>query len=435
MHDEEAKRLYDEARPSVRKRDFEDEFMRFSNHMLCEVDRKIAKGKQRLQLMNKNDALQPGAGAASGGAGAATAANATKYQDHISDLSARIKKLIGEAEEAGNRGDVDQAQGLMTLCDQLKDEKDALVRQLEGDASDVAAAAAATAPSAPGEGPSSSSASVSSSSDGKPNESHNGSAGGGGRAGGRANNDGSWPEFHSTEKQMEVCEVCGAFLIVGDAQQRLEDHLTGKQHMGYSRLRKAVDEMSEKRMQERDEEVRQRYEERRPRVFGAGSGSSDGGKWGRKRLVWEGCSFILVCCLTNSAFLVRVFCAATTLTMHAAREAAAEMDRAATVAMDAPAAVETVAIGAAVMAANASAVVRGLVTDVSMMTAAGRRIGIRTRKNELSNLPICQETIATTIVSTETSDIAAAADTEENNRAEQRRKGAPTDTEPRRRVD
>lgn len=34
------------------------------------------------------------------------------------------------------------------------------------------------------------------------------------------------------EKQMEVCETCGAFLIVGDAQQRIEDHLTGKQHLG-----------------------------------------------------------------------------------------------------------------------------------------------------------------------------------------------------------
>lgn len=35
------------------------------------------------------------------------------------------------------------------------------------------------------------------------------------------------------EKQMEVCQVCGAFLIVGDAQQRIDDHLTGKQHLGY----------------------------------------------------------------------------------------------------------------------------------------------------------------------------------------------------------
>jgi hypothetical protein len=43
---------------------------------------------------------------------------------------------------------------------------------------------------------------------------------------------------------MEVCETCGAFLIVGDAQQRLDDHLLGKQHMGYARLRASVEKVS-----------------------------------------------------------------------------------------------------------------------------------------------------------------------------------------------
>lgn len=45
------------------------------------------------------------------------------------------------------------------------------------------------------------------------------------------------------EKQMEVCDVCGAFLIVGDAQQRIDDHLMGKQHVGYARLKSALQEM------------------------------------------------------------------------------------------------------------------------------------------------------------------------------------------------
>lgn len=45
------------------------------------------------------------------------------------------------------------------------------------------------------------------------------------------------------EKQMEVCEVCGAFLIVGDAQSRIDDHLMGKQHVGYARLRSALEEI------------------------------------------------------------------------------------------------------------------------------------------------------------------------------------------------
>lgn len=50
----------------------------------------------------------------------------------------------------------------------------------------------------------------------------------------QTNENAHWPLelAQAQEKQMEVCEVCGAFLIVGDAQQRIEDHLTGKQHLG-----------------------------------------------------------------------------------------------------------------------------------------------------------------------------------------------------------
>lgn len=44
-----------------------------------------------------------------------------------------------------------------------------------------------------------------------------------------------------TMKQMEVCEVCGAFLIVGDAPQRQDEHIMGKQHAGYAQVRAAVE--------------------------------------------------------------------------------------------------------------------------------------------------------------------------------------------------
>lgn len=243
VHDEEAKNLYEEARPSVRKRHYEDEFLRFSNHMLNEVDRKITKGKQRLLLMNKNgEGTQP------------TPVYVSKFQEQLNNLNARIKKLIGEAEEAGNRGDVDQAQGLMTLCDQLKDEKDILVKQHESNPTG--------APSGSGNG----------GGGGSGGGSGGGGGGGGGSFGGNNGNASgggpgqNWSEFQSSEKQMEVCEVCGAFLIVGDAQQRLEDHLTGKQHMGYSRLRKAVEEMYEKRKQEQAEEDKLKDEERRHKM-------------------------------------------------------------------------------------------------------------------------------------------------------------------------
>ena len=49
--------------------------------------------------------------------------------------------------------------------------------------------------------------------------------------------------MNAQEKQMEVCEVCGAFLIIGDAQTRVDDHLMGKQHMGYAKIKSTVEEL------------------------------------------------------------------------------------------------------------------------------------------------------------------------------------------------
>lgn len=68
------------------------------------------------------------------------------------------------------------------------------------------------------------------------------------------------------EKQMEVCEVCGAFLIVGDAQSRIDDHLMGKQHMGYARLKHAVSEIQEQRKKYIEEREKQREEDRKKRI-------------------------------------------------------------------------------------------------------------------------------------------------------------------------
>lgn len=48
------------------------------------------------------------------------------------------------------------------------------------------------------------------------------------------------------------------FGTAGDAQQRIEDHLSGKQHIGYSKLRKAVEEIHQQRKSEREKE--EKYE-------------------------------------------------------------------------------------------------------------------------------------------------------------------------------
>lgn len=207
VHDDEVKELFQKADPCYKKSHYQDEFLRFCQNMLNDVERKIQKGKQRLELMNTKTEGIP-----------LTQAQTEKNQEQVKLLTENITSLEREAEEAGTRGDVEQAQGLMKLCDQLKEEKEQLLKQMENSHWTMTAELAA-----------------------------------------------------AQEKQMEVCQVCGAFLIVGDAQQRIDDHLTGKQHVGYFKLQQAFDEMTSERERVKEEKERRRREERAGRGGGLGS--------------------------------------------------------------------------------------------------------------------------------------------------------------------
>ncbi|GBP88776.1 Luc7-like protein 3 [Eumeta japonica] len=209
VHDDEVKSLFEKAEPSYRKAQYIEEFLRFCRHMISDVEvGKIQKGKQRLELMNSKPEAPP-----------MTQAQTEKNQEQVKLLSEKISSLVREAEEAGTRGDVEQAQGLMKLCDRLKEDKEQLLKQQENSHWSMTAELAA-----------------------------------------------------AQEKQMEVCPICGAFLIVGDAQQRIEDHLSGKQHVGYFKLRQAYDEMTEAREKELQEKEKRRREEREKERAARGGG-------------------------------------------------------------------------------------------------------------------------------------------------------------------
>lgn len=47
-------------------------------------------------------------------------------------------------------------------------------------------------------------------------------------------------DFH---EKMELCDVCGSFLVIGDTQSRVDAHLLGKQHLGFARIRSAITEL------------------------------------------------------------------------------------------------------------------------------------------------------------------------------------------------
>ncbi|XP_068222774.1 luc7-like protein 3 isoform X1 [Palaemon carinicauda] len=187
VHDEDLKREF-EAANSYRRTAFEDEFIRYAESMLTEVDKRIKKGKQRLSLSVK-DAL------------ASSTTGDGRVDEQLELLSERITGLVSEAERLGSEGNIEEAQGLLKLCDQLREERDSLRRSNENSVWHQAAEMAA-----------------------------------------------------SQEKQMEVCEVCGAFLIVGDAQQRIDDHLTGKQHVGFAKLRQAIQEIRDSHLSSQNRE-------------------------------------------------------------------------------------------------------------------------------------------------------------------------------------
>ncbi len=67
---------------------------------------------------------------------------------------------------------------------------------------------------------------------------------------------------------MEVCEVCGSFLIVNDAQARIEEHVAGKQHMGYAKLRQALEDIRKKRIVDAEKKEKERQARREERDRG-----------------------------------------------------------------------------------------------------------------------------------------------------------------------
>jgi len=102
----------------------------------------------------------------------------TELAAKIAAISEREKALIDQMETLGEEGKIDELQNVKKHVDQLKQEKERLMSGQR-----------------PGQ-----------------------------------------------EKRMKVCEVCGAFLVIGDTEKRQQSHLEGKQHQGYLKIRQTIDE-------------------------------------------------------------------------------------------------------------------------------------------------------------------------------------------------
>ncbi|XP_063902101.1 luc7-like protein 3 [Zophobas morio] len=109
-------------------------------------------------------------------------------QEKVRDVTNQIDELLEKVERLGNEGKIDEVESLMRSVDLLKKQKEAILN-----------ASGATA---------------------------------------------------VVGKQMEVCDICSATLVVGDIQARVDAHLQGKQHVGFLLIRKTIKDLKEKIIEE-----------------------------------------------------------------------------------------------------------------------------------------------------------------------------------------
>uniref|UniRef100_A0A5S6QGN3 Luc7-like protein 3 n=1 Tax=Trichuris muris TaxID=70415 RepID=A0A5S6QGN3_TRIMR len=173
VHDE---RMREDYKKSSRygKCGYEHDFYCFLRKLHSEMARKITRNRQRLEL------TQPG--------GMIANMSREKLEEKIQVLSEKVTALQAQAESLGVEGNVEEAQKIIAMADELAEERDHCQKSFE---------------SPPGE-----------------------------------------------LKIMEVCDICGCFLIVGDSQHRLDEHLVGKQHLGFAKIKETL-EAYEKEREER----------------------------------------------------------------------------------------------------------------------------------------------------------------------------------------
>lgn len=110
-------------------------------------------------------------------------------EQELARLDQEIKKAMAEAEKAGEEGLVSKCQELVDRTEQLEKQRAAIHERMNSNAPLPA------------------------------------------------------PIDESAIKVMEVCEVCGSMLIKNDAQCRVEEHLSGKMHQGFSKIKVTIEEL------------------------------------------------------------------------------------------------------------------------------------------------------------------------------------------------
>ncbi|CAO4368050.1 unnamed protein product [Caenorhabditis nigoni] len=202
VHDDNLRRMYPES-PEYGQLGFERRLLRFLVHLDEDNMRRIRKNKDKLSGMDD------------GGKRKLEEEKRQILRD-ISTMDEELKILMAGAEQAGSEGDISKCQELVAKSELIEAEKHSLEERLE-----------------------------------KLNEPPTQTAPG---------------IEEMSMKPMEVCEVCGSMLIINDAQQRIEEHLTGKMHTGFQKIRTMIQHLKDKIKEFGDAEEQRREERRKARA-------------------------------------------------------------------------------------------------------------------------------------------------------------------------
>ncbi|XP_069056146.1 luc7-like protein 3 isoform X5 [Pleurodeles waltl] len=113
IHDENLRKQYEKSSRYM-KMGYEREFLRYLQSLLAEVERRIRRGHARLALSQSQQAASQAAG------------HGGKNEEKVQVLTDKIDGLLQQIEELGSQGKVEEAQGMMKLVEQLKEEREML---------------------------------------------------------------------------------------------------------------------------------------------------------------------------------------------------------------------------------------------------------------------------------------------------------------------
>lgn len=184
IHDEALKKRYQESNRFGRL-GYEEKYFDRLNRMHNEVRRKIEKNEARLVHTRADTHVS-------------AEVYDRKKQDLIEKreiLGRRIEGLMEEAEIEGAQGNVAAAQTAVQKADELTKERNDLKKEEEALEHERQRAMTME------------------------------------------------EQLTAGNKQMQVCQVCGCFMLTNDAQSRIDDHLSGKLHIAYTRIKEQIDLM------------------------------------------------------------------------------------------------------------------------------------------------------------------------------------------------